>query len=163
MISKIFMSAFFSLCLYLAPDTAAHAVSTITTPITAAETEVNVFLSDLIKTINHLEPQALNALYLNSEQSSLVVNGKIFLGTSTISQRLQNSLAQFDFLRVGPEETHIVILSPDQALVYYTFIGLAKTRSQDQITFAGATSLLLQKQAGTWKIRHEHTSPRIPG
>lgn len=129
----------------------------------ALKSEVGAFLSHLLQTMSSLNAEALSAQYLQSEETSLVVNGKFYQGQSQIAQRLSDALTQFKSLQISTEPAQIVMLHQDQALAYYTFTGLGQNKSSKEFGFAGATSLILIKTPMGWKILHEHTSPNIPG
>ena len=138
------MTILLLLCMALAP-----------TPASKPEDDIRALLTAQADAWNRGDLDGFLAPYWNSEELSFFSNDTVTRGFAATEARYRkrygNSKETMGHL--GYEGLEVTMLSSDSAVVY----GRFRLQMKDSNP-TGIFTLILRKQAGKWKIIHDHTS-----
>jgi uncharacterized protein (TIGR02246 family) len=124
-------------------------------PQSNAADDIRALLTTQADAWNRGDLNGFLAPYWNSEGLSFFGNDSVTRGFAAIEARYRkrygNSQETMGHLRF--EDLEVTVLSPDAAVVY----GRFRLQMKDSNP-TGIFTLILRKQAGKWKIIHDHTS-----
>ena len=124
--------------------------------------ELSQTLQNYFEAANRSDTAALMDTVLHDPRVTSVANGQVTVGWDAIRdqvEQLNHVQARMQVTLDGPSQQFLI--GPGVALVIapYTFSVATPER---QVTLHAATTLLLQKSGGRWKIFHEHNSALPP-
>jgi uncharacterized protein (TIGR02246 family) len=135
------MTILLLLCMALAP--------------TKPEDDIRAVLTTQVDAWNRADIAGFMAPYWNSEELSFFTGDTVTRGFAATEARYRKNYGTSPETmgHLAFENLEVTLLSPDAAVVYGRFRLQMKDRNP-----TGIFTLILRKQAGKWKIIHDHTS-----
>ena len=123
----------------------------------AATKEVQEFVKAYVDVTNRGDLTAYVEMYSHRADLATIVDGEILRGWDAVREQANQMMGTEGGYRISAGTVDVVPLGTTRAIAYFPFVATVQT-TDGPIQIRAAITLVLEKEQGTWRIIHDHTS-----